>query len=56
MRYQAPAGQTGINIGGEQFDADDRGVITVPDEGDYSALLRAAGFVPVTPDTGQTFA
>jgi hypothetical protein len=52
MRYQAPAGQTGINIGGEQFDADDRGIITVPDGGDFTALLLPHGFTPCPAQPG----
>lgn len=47
MRYQLPAGQTGINIGGEQFNADKDGIITCPDNGDYVLLLRGAGCHPV---------
>ncbi len=35
MRYKAPAGETGINIGGQQFNVDDTGHITVPDDGHY---------------------
>lgn len=35
-RYQAPSGTTGINIGGQQFNADSSGVITLPDEGSYT--------------------
>lgn len=35
MRYKAPAGVTGINIGGQQFNVDLTGAITLPDEGDY---------------------
>ena len=43
-RYLAPAGQSGINIGGAQFNADETGCITVPD-GNYHDLLIPHGFV-----------
>lgn len=33
-KYTAP-GLTGINIGGQQFNADKDGVITLPDEGNW---------------------
>jgi hypothetical protein len=34
-KYKAPEGVTGINIGGQQFNADEKGVIAIPDEGSY---------------------
>lgn len=34
-RYKAPAGETGINIGGQQFNADANGEIELPDDGGY---------------------
>lgn len=33
-RYKTPDG-LGINIGGQQFNADDKGIITIPDTGEY---------------------
>lgn len=45
-KYQAPDGQTGISIGGERFNADANGIISVPD-GDYHSLLIASGYTQV---------
>lgn len=42
-RYKSHDGAPGINIGGEQFNADDSGCIFVPD-GNYHDLLTAAGW------------
>lgn len=47
MKYKAPEGCTGISVGGEQFNVDEKGHIKVPDNGDYHALLAPHGFVPV---------
>lgn len=46
MKYQAPEGCTGISVGGEQFNVDEKGQIDVP-AGDYHALLAPHGFTPV---------
>lgn len=35
-KYKAPQGVTGINIGGQQFNVDADGNISLPDEGSYS--------------------
>jgi hypothetical protein len=46
-KYKALSGEpginSGINIGGEQFNADSSGCITIPD-GNYHDLLTAAGW------------
>ena len=49
MKYEAPAGCNGVSVGGEQFNTDAEGFITVPDDGDYAALLAPHGFTPVPP-------
>jgi hypothetical protein len=36
MKFKAPQGHTGINIGGQQFNVDGRGEITLPDQGIYT--------------------
>ncbi|OIR10977.1 hypothetical protein GALL_71480 [mine drainage metagenome] len=46
-KYKAPAGATGINVGGQQFNVGSDGFIDVPDEGNYGALLTPHGFIPV---------
>ena len=45
-KYTAPPGADGINVGGEQFNVDKDGTISVPDTGDYDGLLRGAGYLP----------
>lgn len=45
-KYQAPEGCTGISVGGEQFNVDEKGQIDVP-AGDYHSLLAPHGFKPV---------
>ena len=52
MKYKAPEGCHGVSVGGEQFNTDKKGFITVPDEGDYHALLAPHGFVPA-PDADK---
>lgn len=52
MKYKAPEGVTSINVGGEQFDVDDLGHITVPADGNYAVLVASHGFVPA--DAGET--
>lgn len=47
MKYQAPEGCTGISVGGEQFNVDDKGQIEVPETGDYHSLLAPHGFKQV---------
>lgn len=51
MKYIAPKGCTGIDVGGEYFtvatEGPDAGTITVPDHGNYDDLLRPQGFTPV---------
>lgn len=47
MKYQAPEGSTGISVGGQQFNVDENGLIEVPDDGDYHAMLAPHGFVQV---------
>lgn len=42
-KYKSPNGN-GINIGGEQFDVDASGCISVPSEG-YHSLLALLGYV-----------
>ena len=49
MKYQAPENCPGISVGGEQFNVDDNGQITVPDGGNYGELLAPHGFTPVPP-------
>ena len=44
MRYQSPPEMYGINIGGEQFNADSSGCINLP-EGNYASLLLPLGFM-----------
>ena len=46
MKYKAPEGCSGISVGGEQFNTDEQGFITVPDNGDYHAMLEPHGFTP----------
>lgn len=46
MKYKAPEGCSGISVGGEQFNTDEQGFITVPDNGDYHAMLEPHGFAP----------
>jgi hypothetical protein len=41
-KYKSPDGQ-GINIGGEQFDVDATGCITVPGEG-YHSMIAPLGY------------
>jgi len=47
MKYQAPEGCTGISVGGEQFNVDNKGQIEVPENGDYHSLLAPHGFKQV---------
>lgn len=51
MKYKAPHGVNGADVGGGFFPVDKDGNITVPDEGNYHELLRPHGFVPLPPDT-----
>jgi hypothetical protein len=48
-KYKAPAGETGINIGGQQFNANDKGIITIPDEGSYTLPQEYVQVLDVAP-------
>jgi len=50
MRYQLPDDLTGVNIGGEQFNADKKGIVTLPDNGDYAASMAVLGAVAAVED------
>lgn len=38
-KYNCPEGGTSVSIGGETFDANKKGVVTVPDEANHGDLL-----------------
>jgi len=44
---QTPEGTVSVSVGGEQYNVDDNGQITVPDG--QAALLLPHGFTPVPP-------
>lgn len=46
MKFKAPEGVSGISVGGEQFDVDDKGEIETPDTGTYYQMLAPHGFTP----------
>ncbi|MCL2658769.1 MAG: hypothetical protein FWD62_15440 [Betaproteobacteria bacterium] len=47
MKLQGPKGCGGASVGGQFFQADKNGVIEVPDEGGYAAMLAPHGFAPI---------
>ena len=47
MKLQGPKGTTGASVGGQFFQANKRGVITVPDDGEYASTLAPHGFAPI---------
>jgi hypothetical protein len=55
MKFNAPENCNSCNVGGEEFVVDKDGFITVPDAGDYTALLVPHGFTPIAaePDTPE---
>ncbi len=53
MKYKAPEGCPGVSVGGEQFNTDENGFVTVPDGGDYAALLAPHGFTPAPADESK---
>jgi hypothetical protein len=44
MKLQGPKGCNGASVGGQFFQADDNGVIDVPDDGNYLSALAPHGF------------
>lgn len=49
MKFKAPEGCTGISVGGEFFTVNEKGLIEVPDDGNYAAMLAPHGFEHVQP-------
>lgn len=45
--FQTPEGTVSVSVGGEQYNVDENGQITVPDG--QAALLLPHGFTPVPP-------
>jgi hypothetical protein len=49
MKFKGSKDSTGVSVGGQYFPAK-KGVIEVPDNGDYASLLAPHGFKPVSDD------
>lgn len=55
-KYKVPAGENGLNIGGQQFNADKNGEITLPDDGNYTLPETYTKVIEIAPTAKYTFA
>ena len=53
MKFQGPKGTTGASVGGQFFQANKRGVIETPDDGEYAWALAPHGFTPIADKAAQ---
>ncbi len=44
MKFKAPDNCNEVNVGGQVYKVAKDGSVTVPDDGDYSAMLKPHGF------------
>ena len=54
MKFQGPKGTNGASVGGQFFQANKRGVIETPDDGEYAWALAPHGFAPIADKAEQT--